>query len=278
MRIDAHHHFWTYTEAEFGWIGDEMASIRRDFGPEDLAGEAAAAGIDGVVTVQARTSVEETDWLLDLYGRHRLMRGVVGWLPLCADDLSAHLDRYAGHPGLVGVREILQAMPDAFLNDPAFNRGVGLLAARGLSYDLLLVERQLEAVLPFVDRHPELTMVLDHIAKPRLREGILQPWADQIRELAKRPHVSCKLSGMVTEADLRHWTPTQLRPYFDVVLEAFGPDRLLVGSDWPVCLAACGYAQWFGLLDAWISECSAEERAAIWGRNAVRIYNLKERR
>lgn len=275
MRIDAHHHFWRYTEEEFAWIGEDMARIRRDFLPEDLDPALDEAGIGGVVTVQARTSLRETEWLLELYEQTAFMLGVVGWLPLEADNLSEYLDRFAPHPGLKGVREVVQAKPEGFLETPAFQRGIDQLKDRGLMYDLLIVENQLEEAIRFVDRHPDQPMVLDHIAKPRIREGVMEPWATRIRELARRPQVSCKLSGMVTEADMQHWAPEQLRPFFEVVLEAFGPQRLLAGSDWPVCLCGVDYTRWFALVDEWISELSPEEQAAVRGGNAQRIYQLE---
>lgn len=275
MRIDAHHHFWRFTEEDFGWISDEMSVIRRDFLPEDLMGPLKEAGIDGVVTVQARTSLEETAWLLDLWKEHERMKGVVGWIPLASADVEKSLETFAGHPGLVGVREVLQGMPAGAMDDPAFNRGLSQLHSFGLAYDLLIVESQLAEAIRLVDRHPEQVFVLDHIAKPRIREGLIEPWATLLRDLAQRPHVFCKLSGLVTEADLRQWTPDDLRPYVEVVLDAFGPERVMAGSDWPVCLCGCGYKRWFELIDPWISERSTAEQAVIRGGNAVRIYNLE---
>lgn len=233
------------------------------------------AGMDGVVTVQARTSLEETAWLLDLWKEHERMKGVVGWIPLASADVEKSLETFAGHPGLVGVREVLQGMPEGSMDDPAFNRGLALLHSFGLSYDLLIVESQLAEAIRLVDRHPEQVFVLDHIAKPRIREGLIEPWATLLRDLAQRPHVSCKLSGLVTEADLQQWTSDQLRPYVEVVLDAFGPERVMAGSDWPVCLCGCGYKRWFELIDQWIYERSTAEQAAIRGGNAQRIYNLE---
>lgn len=275
MRIDAHHHFWRYTEEDFGWISDEMSVIRRDFLPEDLMGPVKEAGMDGVVTVQARTSMEETAWLLDLWGKHEVMKGVVGWLPLRSVDVDRHVEEWADHPGLVGVREVLQGMPEGAMDDPAFNHGLSRLHSAGLSYDLLIVESQLAEAIRLVDRHSEQVFVLDHIAKPHIRKGIMEPWASRLRKLAKRPQVFCKLSGLVTEAEFTHWNPDQLRPYVEVVVDAFGPERVLAGSDWPVCLCGCRYTRWFELIDSWISELSTDEQAAIRGGNAVRIYNLE---
>lgn len=276
MILDAHHHFWRYTAAEFGWINDDMARIRRDYLPEDLELELAKARVDGVVTVQARASLEETEWLLDLYREHGFIKGVVGWLPLAADDLSGHLERLTSGAGLVGAREVLQGMPDEAMEDAAFQRGVAALRGYGLVYDLLIVERQLPAAIRFVDRHPDLPIVLDHVAKPRVRDGALEPWATRLRELARRPNVCCKISGMVTEAKLTDWTPGELRPYFDVALEAFGPRRLLLGSDWPVCLAAGRqYGQWIDIAREWVASLSMDEQADVLGNNAARVYRLE---
>jgi len=280
MVIDAHHHFWRYTDEEYGWIPPDWSALRRDFLPEDLARELAAAGVDGVVTVQARQSLAETDWLLDLAARHAFIRGVVGWVPLVAPDLEQHLDRLAAHPAAVAgklraFRHVLQGEPDdAYMLRDDFNRGIRALTRRGLVYDILIFERHLPNAVTFVDRHPDQAFVVDHIAKPRIATSELEPWAKNIRELARRPHVACKLSGMVTEADVRTWTPEQLRPYFEVVLEAFGPDRLLFGSDWPVCLAGVGYADWKTTVASALSALSATEHSAVFGGNARRIYGL----
>ncbi len=280
MVIDAHHHFWRYTDEEYGWIPPDWSALRRDFLPEDLARELAAAGVDGVVSVQARQSLVETDWLLDLAARHAFIRGVVGWVPLVAPDLEQHLDRLAAHPAAVAgklraFRHVLQGEPDdAYMLREDFNRGIRALTRRGLVYDILIFERHLPNAVTFVDRHPDQTFVVDHIAKPRIAANELEPWAKNIRELARRPNVACKLSGMVTEADVLSWTPARLRPYFEVVLEAFGPDRLLFGSDWPVCLAGVGYAEWKTTVASALSALSATEHSAVFGGNARRIYGL----
>ena len=275
-RIDAHHHFWRYTPAEYGWIGDDMRAIRRHFLPPDLAPELQATGIDGVVSVQARETLEETEWLLALARDAAFVRGVVGWVPLAAPDAERHLDRFRDEPRLRGVRHVVQGEPEGFLAGAAFNRGVGLLHSRGLVYDILIHERQLPEAVAFVDRHPQQLFVLDHVAKPRIREAALEPWAQEIRRLAERPHVLCKVSGMVTEAHFVSWKEEQLRPYWDVVLEAFGPRRLMFGSDWPVCLVACGYGRWHELVCGWAAGMSDHEQAEIFGGTACRSYGLEE--
>ena len=275
-RIDAHHHLWRYTAEEYGWIDDAMGALRRDFLPEDLMAEMRAAGVDGAVAVQARQTVEETRWLLELAEGCAAIRGVVGWAPIAGAEFTGVMEEFAGRPKLKGLRHIVQGEPDErFLLREEFNRGIRAMRETGLVYDVLIYERQLPQAIEFVDLHPEQVFVLDHIAKPRIREGVLEPWASRIRELAKRENVSCKVSGMVTEADWGGWTAETLRLYLDVVVEAFGPERLMVGSDWPVCLVACGYAQWFGVLDQYFAGFSETERAAVFGVTAKRVYKLE---
>ncbi len=273
--IDSHHHFWNYTDADYGWIPPEWSVIRRDFLPADLHAEISAAGVDGVISVQARQSLVETDWLLGFAAQHPFIRAVVGWLPIIDPAVEAHLDRYAAHPKLRSLRHVLQAeADDAYMLRDDFNRGISALTRRGLAYDILILEKHLPNTIAFVDRHPTQVFVLDHIAKPRIAAGELEPWAKNIRELARRPNVSCKLSGMVTEADVARWTPAQLQPYFDVVRDAFGPSRLLFGTDWPVCLAGVSYARWMQTVETALRTMSEDERAAVLGENAQRIYRL----
>ena len=251
-----------------------MRAIRRDFLPRDLEAELGATGIQGVVSVQARQSLDETEDLLALARQAPFVRGVVGWVPLAAADVEEHLDRFGGEPLLRGVRHVVQGEPDGFLTGEAFDRGVGLLASRGLVYDILIYERQLREAVVFVDRHPGQVFVLDHVAKPRIRDRALEPWAQQMRRLAERPNVFCKVSGMVTEAHFVSWREEHLRPYWDVALEAFGPRRLMFGSDWPVCLVACGYARWHELVRGWAAGLSDDEQAELFGGTACRAYGL----
>lgn len=274
MKIDAHHHFWKYSKTEYGWIDDAMSAIRRDFLPADLEREIRSTGIDGVVSVQARQTVEETRWLLALASGAPFIRGVVGWVPLVDPKVGELLGELSGQPRLRGVRHVLQGEPSSYLARPDFNEGIRRLAEFGLRYDLLVLEHQLPETLAFVDRHPNQPMILDHLAKPLIREGVLEPWARNLRELARRPQVTCKLSGMVTEADYRSWKPEQLRPYFDVALEAFGPRRLMFGTDWPVCLVATGYSRWHDTVARWIAPLSDSERDEIMGGTATRVYGL----
>ena len=274
-RIDAHHHLWTYSEAEYGWIGDDMAGIRRDFLVPQLRETLAGSGIEAAVTVQARQSMEETRWLLDLAKDEPVMAGVVGWAPLVEPQIAGILEEFAAAPKLVGLRHVLQGEAEkGWMLRPEFGRGLRELERRGLCYDLLILSHQLGEAIELVDRHPGLSFVLDHVAKPRIKAGDLEPWSSELRELARRPHVSCKISGMVTEADLRHWTEAQLTPYIETCMEAFGPKRLMFGSDWPVCEAACAHARWVQVLERQTSTLSADERAAFWGGTATRIYGL----
>lgn len=275
MKIDAHHHFWKYDPIEYAWIDDRMAAIRRDFLPEDLLKVARAAGIDGVVSVQARQSLEETDWLLHLANHNELIKGVVGWIDLVSPHVTAQIEMYSRQPKFKSVRHVVQGEPDEqFILRSDFNRGVGELKRYGLAYDILIFERQLPQTIRFVDRHPEQLFVLDHIAKPRIKERRFEPWKTNLRELAKRQNVFCKLSGMVTEADYATWAESSLREYFAIVLEAFGPERVMFGSDWPVCLVACEYGRWHALVGQFISELSNAEQARILGGTAMKAYQL----
>ncbi len=254
-----------------------MRVIRRDFLPADLAPLAASAGIAGTVAVQARQSLDETEWLLDLAEANpALVRGVVGWVPLRAYGrlIGTTLGSFAGRPAFKGVRHVLQGEPDAYVEDPAFNAAVAELPARGLSYDLLVFARQLPAALGFVDRHPDLSVVLDHIAKPVVQGPPPAEWVKHLCELGRRERVHCKFSGVVTEVPGWKWTPELLRPYFEVVLEAFGPERVMFGSDWPVCQVAAGYLDWHRFVEDCVAPLSAGERAAILGGNAARFYRL----
>lgn len=275
MIIDSHHHFWSYNSEEFGWIDDDMATIRRNYFPEDLATELDENGVEGVVTVQARQSMEETAWLLQLAAENKFMKGIVGWMPLCDAGVKTLLEKYSHNPWLKGVRHVVQGEPDPeFILGKAFNRGVALLKNYGLVYDILIFERQLPQTIRFVDQHPEQQFVVDHIAKPNIRNNEIENWSKNLRELALRPNVACKLSGMVTEADYWHWTEAQLQPYFDMVLEAFRPSRLMFGSDWPVCLVATRYARWIQVVKNAMKQLTREEQTQIFYENAVKIYQL----
>ncbi|MEQ1850841.1 MAG: amidohydrolase family protein [Chthoniobacteraceae bacterium] len=275
MKIDSHHHFWSYSAAEYPWIGGSMAALRRDFLPAHLKAEIAAAGIDGVVSVQARQTVGETEWLLSFAAKNDFIKGVVGWVPLVDSRVREIVAKFAASPKLRAVRHVVQDEPDdRFILRDDFNRGVSTLKEFGLVYDILIYERQLAPSIEFVDRHPQQVFVLDHIAKPRIGDGAIDPWRANIRELARRPNVYCKVSGMVTEADWKTWSEGQLRPYFDAVLEAFGPGRLMFGTDWPVCLAASSYSRWVDVVREFSAELSADEQARVFGGTAIEAYRL----
>lgn len=276
MTIDAHHHFWRFNTDEFGWIDDAMAVIRRDFLPAQLKQEIAAAGIDGVISVQARQSLVETEWLLQLAAQNEFIKGVVGWVPLISPTVRADLERFAAQPKLRAVRHVLQGEADErYMLRPDFNDGIRALREFDLRYDILIFERHLPQTIEFVDQYPSQTFILDHIAKPKIGLNELSPWREEITRLAERPNVYCKLSGMVTEADYLAWTEDQLQPYLDTVLEAFGPHRLMFGTDWPVCLVGCSYSRWAEVIHEFISELSTPEQARIKGGTAIEAYGLK---
>ncbi|HLH36546.1 MAG TPA: amidohydrolase family protein [Alloacidobacterium sp.] len=275
-RVDAHQHFWRYTPDEYSWINEKMQVLRRDFLPAHLAGEITTAGVDASIAVQARQTMEETQWLLKMADEHPYIAGVVGWAPLSSPDFPAQLENLGSHPKLCGLRHVLQDEPDdRYMLRDDFNRGIRLLKDRNLVYDVLIYARHLPITTQFVDLHPNQPFVLDHLAKPNIRAAELSPWREHLRELARRPHVSCKLSGLITEADWQRWTIGDLRPYVEVALEAFGPYRLLAGSDWPVCTVASGYQQWWQTLTTLLSHLSVAEQEAILGGNAIRVYGLK---
>jgi L-fucono-1,5-lactonase len=275
QKIDAHHHLWQYDKGNYGWIDQRMGVLARDFLPPDLDKELHSAEIDGAVAVQAQHTLSETTWLLGLADQYSFIRGVVGWAPIASEDFSTHLNHLQSHRKLKGLRHIIQSeMDDNFILDAAFNRGIARLKDTGLVYDILIFERHLPAAIQFVDRHPQQRFVLDHIAKPRIRECVMDPWRRNIAELAMRENVHCKISGMVTEADWSSWSQQDLWPYLEVVLEAFGPQRLMAGSDWPVCLLATSYPRWFELLNVFLAKLTVPERDRILGGTASEVYSL----
>ena len=276
MRIDAHQHFWKYDAVRDAWITSEMAVLQRDYLPIDLLPELVRHGISGTIAVQADQSENETEFLLDIAERHSFVVGVVGWTDLRSPRVAERLEYYTRFDRLVGFRHIVQAEPDdLFLLHHDFMRGLRCLYANGYSYDVLVYPRQLHAAIELAQRLPELRLVLDHIGKPPMREGRRGPWRQQIYELAKNTNVYCKLSGLLTEADWQHWTADDIRPYLDVVFEAFGPDRLMFGSDWPVCLLAAGYGQVTKLIADYAAQCGAGALEAIMGSNAIHFYRVK---
>ena len=275
MRIDSHNHFWRYRAEEFGWITEDMTSIRRDFLPHDLQPELREAGFVGTVAVQARQSVAETEWLLQLADENPFVAGVVGWLPLAAPELRGTLERFASYKKLKGVRHIVQdEADDNYILSPDFNKGVTALREFDLVYDILIFERHLPQTIQFVDLHPDQVFVLDHIGKPQMDKGDTRLWSERMKELARRQNVYCKLSGMATETGRADWTEEKLTPFFAGALEAFGPQRLLFGSDWPVVLVVSSYARWAMAVQRFIGQLSPGEQQSIMGDTATRVYKL----
>jgi len=275
VRIDAHQHFWRYDAREYGWIDDSMAGLRRDFLPEDSQREMARAGFDACVAVQARQTIQETRWLLALADANPFIVGVVGWVDLQAPDVRARLEQLAPHPKLVGVRHIVQSEPDdRFLLRAEFGRGLALLEEFGLAYDLLLYRRHLAVATELARRFAGQRFVLDHLAKPDVRSGEIRAWSTDLRKLAACQNVWCKLSGLVTEADWAAWRPDQLRPYVDVAFDCFGAERVMIGSDWPVCTVASDYARTMAVVVEYLADRPAQERDGVLGGNAQRFWNL----
>jgi len=278
MRIDAHQHFWRYNADEYGWIDDSMSSLRRDFGPADLKLELDRAGFHGSIAVQARQSLEETRWLLELAASSPLILGAIGWVDLQSPDVREQLQDFAGNPKLVGVRHVLQGEPDdRLMLRPEFLRGIGALEEFDLAYDILIHPRHLPVATEFVQHFPRQRFVLDHLAKPLIKSGSIHPWEDGMRQLAQFPNVYCKLSGMVTEADWQSWKPEHMKPYVDIALQCFGPDRVMIGSDWPVCTVAASYAQTMNVVLNYFAKYSANVQDAVLGGNAQRFLKLKAR-
>lgn len=277
--IDAHHHLWHYNAEEFPWITPELETLRSDFLPDLFDDVIQPVGVSGSVVVQARDTIAETEWLLELAEASTAILGVVGWLPLASPELPRLLSRFAGRNKLKGIRHIVQDEPDPdFLLGAEFNAGVTALGEAGLVYDVLVYDSQLPKAIEFVRRHPGQSFVLDHCGKPRLGgDTHAEPftsWCKAIRTLAREQNVSCKVSGLATQTSHANWCLDDLRPCLDTVLDAFGPSRLMAASDWPVCLLRSGYSQWWSVLDEWAGGLDPETRAAIFGGTARRVYNL----
>jgi L-fuconolactonase len=277
MKIDSHQHYWHFNTADYGWMGENMSVIKRDFLPADLLPELKSIDFDGSVAVQARQSLQETEWLLQLSDAYPHIKGVVGWLDLQSERAEEQIAAFARHPKAVGVRHVIHDEEDIdFMLRPAFIRGVQLLEKYDLAYDILIFPTHLPNTIEFVKQFSDKqTFVVDHIAKPLIKDGIVSPWKEDIAALAKFPNVYCKVSGMVTEADWNTWIPENIRPYLDVVMEAFGPERILIGSDWPVCLVAGKYSEVMQVVINYISTFTEKEQALMLGGNAVKAYGIK---
>ncbi len=287
--LDAHQHFWAYNDREYGWMGAGMDGLKRDFLPADLEPQLRECGVSGTVAVQARRTLAETHWLLELADGHPFIRGVVGWADFAAADLGRVLDSLARHPRLVGLRELIHDMPDRdYALSPGHTSAMRALQPLGLSYDLLLRPEHLAVATQLADRFPEQRFVVDHIAKPRFgwqlpaghqASGAADAeartlWARGMRELAERPRVYCKLSGLLTELDRPDWRADHVTPYLDTVLEAFGPSRVMIGSDWPVCTCAASYRATMGLLLDYASRLSDDEQDAVLAGSCMEFYGL----
>jgi len=275
MKIDTHQHFWKYSKEQYPWIGEGMEVLARYRLPADLNPILKENGIDGTIAVQARQVVEETEALLAMAEEYDFIRGVVGWVDLRNPNVEAQLERFKDRKKLVGVRHVVQdESDDNFVLRDDFTRGIGKLKAYGLVYDILIFPHQLEAAIELVKRFPEQVFILDHIAKPYIKDKKMSPWDSDIKKLASFKNVSCKISGMVTEADWHNWNVEDFKPYMEVVLEAFGAKRLTIGSDWPVCTLAGEYGSVVSIAADFIAQLSDNEQKAIWEENPKRIYGL----
>ena len=273
MRIDAHQHFWIYNSKEYGWINDDMRILRSDFLPEELAMEQKRAGFNGSIAVQARQSLQETEWLLDLADQNSLIKGVVGWVDLQSPQVRKQLQRFCKNSKFCGVRHIIQdESDDQFMLRSDFVRGIAILKEFNLTYDILIFSKHLPIACELVQKFPEQNFVLDHMAKPFIAKKIFEPWASDIKRLAQYQNVFCKVSGMVTEADWQNWKKQDFRPYMDTVFDAFGTSRIMIGSDWPVCTVAGTYSEVIEIVQNYISSLSVAEQDAVLGNNAENFY------
>jgi L-fuconolactonase len=275
MRIDAHQHFWRYSPTEYNWMTEPMVAIQRDFLPGDLEPLLAAIHFDGCVAVQARQDLEETRWLLELAEKHAFIKGVVGWVDLGSEDLPEQLERFASHPRLAGVRHVVHDEPDDhFMLRPDFRRGISQLLDYGLTYDLLLFPKHLPIAAQLVEEFPDQPFVLDHIAKPGIAEQLFSPWQEDMYRLARFQNVTCKLSGMVTEAAWKQWKPGDFHRYLDIAMAAFGWSRLMIGSDWPVCTLSGEYEPAMKIVIDYVQKLPPEAQAAILGDNCAHFYQI----
>ena len=275
MKIDSHQHFWKFNTTEFGWIDQSMKILQRDFLPSDLENELIRENFDGTVVVQARQSLEETKWLLQLAEQNQFIKGVVGWVDLCSPDIDMQLADLSPDKKLVGVRHVIHDEDDdRFMLRDDFRNGIRCLAKYGLTYDLLLFPKHLKNASTLVAEFPDQPFIIDHISKPEIRQAILEPWKTDIQVLAKFPNVFCKLSGMVTEALWNNWDQQTFDPYLDIVFEAFGPERLMIGSDWPVCLLGGSYAKVTAIVSNYVGKLEPATQNKILGENCCKFYKL----
>jgi L-fuconolactonase len=274
VRIDAHQHFWKFDSENYAWITDKMQRIRRDFLPHDLQPVLSNNQFDGCISVQVHHSDEETREMLRLASIHSFIKGIVGWVDFRMPDVGQQLERLTEFKYLKGFRHIVQGESPGFLLQKAFITGFGHLPPDRFTYDILIYHHQLKEAVHFVEKFPNHKFILDHMAKPLIAEGVLDPWKKNIKELAAHENVLCKISGMVTEGRWNTWLADDFTPYLDTVLDCFGAKRLIYGSDWPVCLLSADYENQLQLVERYISTLSGQEKRAIMGENAVQFYNL----
>ncbi len=275
MIIDSHQHFWNYDPVAHSWINDDMRVLKRNFLPEDLWTVYQENDVQGCIAVQADQSEAETTFLLELAAEHDFIKGVVGWVDLRSEQLEERLMHYADFPKLKGFRHVVQSEPDPnFMLRKDFQRGLDQLHRYNFTYDILIFPTQLAAALETVKSFPDQNFVIDHIAKPYIKAGKIAEWASFMQQIASHPNVMCKVSGMLTEADWTTWQSKDFTPYLDIVFEAFGTQRILFGSDWPVCLVAGSYAQVKGLVSDYISKYSVDEQADVWANNTKHFYRI----
>jgi L-fuconolactonase len=275
MKIDAHQHFWKYDPVRDSWIEENMKALRRDFLPKDLAPILEKNGVYGCIAVQADQSEHETEFLLSLTKNNSFIKGVVGWVDLRADNIEERLAHYSSNNLLKGIRHIIQAESDDFMLGEKFQYGISLLTQFGLTYDILVLPPQLPATIQFVNKFPSQKFVIDHMAKPNIKKGEMVAWKNNMEELAKSPNIYCKISGLVTEADWKNWKKEDFSPYLDLIFKSFGTNRIMFGSDWPVCKLAAEYHQQLEIIESYISSFSIEDKKKIMGENTIRFYNIK---
>ncbi len=274
MTIDAHQHFWNYQAERDAWITEEMEVIRRNFLPEDLSHLLQANRIEGCIAVQADQSEKETDFLLKCSHQHPFIKGVVGWTDLQSPGVQARLEYYYQFHEVKGFRHIVQSEPEHFLSSRNFCHGIGLLEQYNFTFDILIHHHQLPEALQFIKKFPSQLFVIDHLAKPLIAQQQLKPWKQHLQQIAMHENVYCKVSGLVTEANWQDWKVSNFKSYLETALEAFGPRRLMYGSDWPVCLLAASYEQQLEIVRQFIQPLTPGEKKAIMGENATRFYHL----
>jgi L-fuconolactonase len=274
MTIDSHVHFWKYDKKRDTWITNDMKILKQDYLPPTLETTLKRNGIDGCVAVQADQSELETQFFVELAKTYSVIKGVVGWIDLKADNLPARLEYFSQYPIIKGWRHVVQGEPAGFLADPAFRRGIEALAPYECTYDILIYHYQLREAIDFVSAFPFQKFVIDHCAKPAISEKNMEAWKKDITEIAAYPNVYCKLSGLFTEANWKNWSPGEFYPYLDVVFKAFGADRLMFGSDWPVMLLSGIYVQWKSLIEKYMESFIDDDKEKVFGLNAIQFYNL----